>query len=63
MDIRTAIITGAYGAIGKAIALGIAEAGHKVIMSGRNPGLLKQAADEVRQKTRNNNIIEATTDL
>ena len=63
MDTRTAIITGAYGAIGKAIALGIAEAGYEVIMSGRNPGLLKQAADEVRKITGNNNIIEATTDL
>lgn len=63
MDTRTAIITGAYGAIGKAIALGIAEAGYEVIMSGRNPGLLKQAADEVRKITGNNNIIEATSDL
>ncbi len=40
---RTAILTGAYGAIGKAIAEGMAAKGCRLVMIGRNQEALRQA--------------------
>lgn len=61
---KTAIVTGAYGAIGKAIAAGIAE-NHEyhVIMAGRDARQLTDAAGEVRRQTGNTNISEGLVDL
>jgi len=42
-----AIVTGAYGAIGKAIATGLAGDGFTVTLAGRDEGKLRQAATEI----------------
>ena len=50
MQKRTALITGAYGAIGKAIVRQIAEKGYKVVMIGRDEGRLKNYQSELEKK-------------
>ncbi len=46
---RIAIVTGAYGAIGKAIVKGIAQYGMEVILVGRDEPKLKHTVQEVRK--------------
>ncbi len=46
---KTALITGASRGLGKAIALALAEAGARVILSARDVALLNQTADAVRK--------------
>ncbi len=46
---RKAIVTGAYGAIGKAIVKGIAEYGMEVILVGRDESKLNRTAEEIRK--------------
>ena len=46
---RKAIVTGAYGAIGKAIAKGIAGYGLEVILVGRDEGKLQRAITDIRK--------------
>jgi retinol dehydrogenase 12 len=61
---KTAVVTGAYGAIGKAIATGIAKTlEYKVIMLGRDPAMLRNAAADVRKQSGNPEIIEGLLDL
>lgn len=61
---KTAIITGAYGAIGKAIAAGIAKSpDYKVIMVGRDSAKLKSAVEDVKRQTGNHNVLEGMLDL
>ncbi|NQV02905.1 MAG: SDR family NAD(P)-dependent oxidoreductase [Bacteroidia bacterium] len=45
--IRKAIVTGAYGAIGKAIVKGIAEYGMEVVLVGRDEVKLKRTVEEI----------------
>jgi NAD(P)-dependent dehydrogenase (short-subunit alcohol dehydrogenase family) len=45
----TAVVTGAYGAIGKAIAAGIAGRGVAVTLVGRSEEKLKQAVQEIQK--------------
>lgn len=45
--IRRAIVTGAYGAIGKAIAHGIASHGMEVTLVGRDESRLRRAAEDI----------------
>ncbi len=47
---RTAIITGAYGAIGKAIARGVAAKGYHVTLAGRNEQASKTSAKNFQMK-------------
>ena len=47
---KTAIVTGAGRGIGKAIALGLAEAGANVAICSRNQAELDAVADEIRAK-------------
>ena len=64
MLMKTAIVTGAYGAIGKAIAAGIAgNPEYKVIMVGRDPARLKAAAEDVKKRTGNPLVAEGLLDL
>src|SRR5207249_4961335 len=42
---RTAVITGAGGGIGRAIAVGFADAGAKLVLVGRNKEMLAETAD------------------
>jgi len=61
---KTAIVTGAYGAIGRAIATGIAKTlEYKVIMIGRDQAMLRNAAADVRKQSGNPEIIEGLLDL
>ena len=45
---RTALITGATRGIGFGLAIGLAQAGAKVILNGRNPDKLAEAIDRLR---------------
>jgi NAD(P)-dependent dehydrogenase (short-subunit alcohol dehydrogenase family) len=47
---RTAIVTGANGAIGRAISAGMAGHGYSVVMVGRNAERVEQAAAAVRKE-------------
>jgi NAD(P)-dependent dehydrogenase (short-subunit alcohol dehydrogenase family) len=61
---KTAIVTGAYGAIGKAIAAGIAgNPDYEVIMVGLNLARLKAAAEDVRKRSGNLQVAEGLLDL
>jgi NAD(P)-dependent dehydrogenase (short-subunit alcohol dehydrogenase family) len=46
MDHPVAIVTGAGGGIGRAIAVELAGAGYRVVLAGRDRGMLEQAALE-----------------
>ena len=49
---RTAVVVGATSGIGKAIALGLADAGADVVPTGRRENLAKEVADEVVRRGR-----------
>jgi NAD(P)-dependent dehydrogenase (short-subunit alcohol dehydrogenase family) len=56
-DLRVAIVTGANGAIGKAIAQGIAERGDsEVILACRDEGRAQRAVQDVIHATGNQNV-------
>ncbi|MFO7874483.1 MAG: hypothetical protein R6U62_08365 [Bacteroidales bacterium] len=57
---RRAIVTGAYGAIGKAIARGVAE---HVTLAGRDEGALEACRKELIKQTGNENISHMAADL
>jgi 3-oxoacyl-[acyl-carrier protein] reductase len=47
MTVRTAFVTGASRGIGRACALALSAAGHRVVLGARNRELLDQAASEI----------------
>lgn len=47
---RTAMVTGASRGLGRAIALGLADAGASLILAARDAAKLEEAADEVRAR-------------
>jgi len=47
---RTAMVTGASRGLGKAIALGLAEAGASLIVAARDEAKLEQTAEEIRAR-------------
>lgn len=49
---KTALVVGGHGGIGKAIALGLADAGADVAVASRNLEALKNVAREIEQKGR-----------
>ncbi|MBW1681925.1 MAG: SDR family oxidoreductase [Deltaproteobacteria bacterium] len=61
LEDRIALVTGASGAIGREIALALAEAGAHVVASGRNEGRLGRTVDEV--KARGREALALTADL
>lgn len=61
--IKTAIVTGAYGAIGKAIAEGLARENYSVCLTGRDQEKLESACRELSSKTGNKNLFFQVTDL
>lgn len=63
MNKRTAIVTGAYGAIGKAIAAGLASENFSVVLVGRNPDQLNRTREELIRRTGNPDISAEVTDL
>jgi retinol dehydrogenase-13 len=60
---HTAIVTGAYGAIGKAIAEGIARHGYRLFLAGRDPEKLQHTCSELISATSNPEIFPAVVDL
>lgn len=60
---RKAIVTGAYGAIGKAIAKGIAEYGLEVILVGRDEGKLAKAITDIQKLAPGTGLGYAVVDL
>lgn len=58
---RTAVVIGATSGIGKAIALGLAEAGADVVPTGRRANLAEEAAREVEARGRRS--LAMTTDV
>ena len=60
---KTAIVTGAYGAIGKAIARQIAEKGFAVVLAGKRENKLQDAAEEIRKQTGNNKVRYEVVDV
>jgi len=60
---KTAIITGAYGAIGKAIATKIASEGFHTVLIGRDEMKLRSAKKEIEDNTGNKNVLFECVDL
>lgn len=61
---KTALVTGAYGAIGKAIATSIASnLEYKLILLGRDPGNLKKTVEDVSRRSGNEKITGVSLDL
>jgi retinol dehydrogenase-13 len=60
---REAIVTGAYGAIGLAIASGLATNGYRVTLVGRDESRLAKARTTIMQQTANPEIFIEVADL
>jgi NAD(P)-dependent dehydrogenase (short-subunit alcohol dehydrogenase family) len=56
---KVAVVVGGHGGIGKAIALGLADAGADVIVSSRNLDALKRAVKDIEAKGRKSLAITA----
>ena len=63
MKNKTAIITGAYGAIGKAIAEKIASKGFNTVLIGRDKKKLQSTQKEIEHKTGNHHVRYEVVDL
>ncbi len=63
MQNRTAILTGAYGAIGKAIAEGLAKQKFQLMLVGRNAKILENLTAELKKSTGNSLISYHALDL
>jgi len=60
---KNAIVTGAYGAIGKAIAEGLAIKGYRVTLAGRDGTQLEKASAAIIKRTSNPEIFFEIVDL
>jgi retinol dehydrogenase 14 len=60
---KTVVVTGATGAIGKATALELAKNNHHVILVGRNQGKLLKVRSEIELASNNKNIETVVADL
>jgi gluconate 5-dehydrogenase len=56
---KTALVVGGHGGIGKAIALGLADAGADVVVTSRNLEALKSAVKEIEAKGRKSLAVTA----
>jgi NAD(P)-dependent dehydrogenase (short-subunit alcohol dehydrogenase family) len=63
MTNRIAIVTGAYGAIGRAIAAGMAEKGYETHIVGRDRQKIDSLAHDLKRETGNENIHPVAVDL
>src|SRR5690349_22729671 len=60
---KTALVTGGTDGIGKEVARGLAIAGHRVILVGRDREKGERAASEIKETTRNAEITYRQADL
>ena len=60
---QVALLTGATGAIGNAIARKIAEKGYRVVLVARNESKVRKTVDEIINKTGNEHVEYEITDL
>jgi NAD(P)-dependent dehydrogenase (short-subunit alcohol dehydrogenase family) len=60
---KTAVIAGGTGGIGKAVALELARKHYRVILHGHDPGKALQAEEEIKATTGNNLVESITADL
>ncbi len=63
MDQQTCVITGGTSGIGKATALGLAKAGAKLVLVGRDPARGAQAVADIVQQSGNSEVEFAAVDL
>ena len=62
-DRRVAVVTGATGGIGTAVALGLARAGFHVVLAGRDAGRLAAARESVEARVAGASLEVAVADL
>ena len=60
---KNALVTGGTDGIGKQVALRLAQAGHRVLVVGRDPVKGERAAQEIRSRSRNADVHFLQTDL
>jgi NAD(P)-dependent dehydrogenase (short-subunit alcohol dehydrogenase family) len=60
---QTVLVTGATGGMGKYVAMRLAAGGATVIVHGRDPNKLSQAAEEIRSATGNGNVDTVLAEL
>ena len=63
MSRPVAVVTGATSGIGREIALGLAKAGHHVVLIGRNPAHGAAAMDLIRRQAPDASLDLRLTDL
>ena len=56
---KTAVVIGGTSGIGRAISLGLAQAGANVVATGRREELVKSVAEEVRKLGRRSLVVTA----
>lgn len=59
---KSAIVTGATGGIGRAIATGLAKAGARVVITGREQGRVDSAVDRIREDAGRSDISGVVAD-
>jgi NAD(P)-dependent dehydrogenase (short-subunit alcohol dehydrogenase family) len=60
---RTALVTGSTQGIGLAIATGLARAGARVVVNGRDPGRCEDAATQVRDAAPDSEVLAVAADV
>jgi len=60
---KTAVITGGTGGIGKAVAIALARKQYRVIIHGRDPEKTKQAEQEIKTDSGNSNVESIAADI
>ncbi len=60
---KTILITGSTDGIGKLVGIKFAEQGHEVYLHGRNPDKLAKVVSEIKEETKNENIIGFVADF
>ena len=60
---KTILITGSTDGVGMLTAIKLAKDGHQLLLHGRNHEKLRNTISEIKEKTRNDNIMGFVSDL